>query len=72
MPEQQSPADYKSCRIVVNEGGYFPGIRPPEWIFSIYRTSDNRCVHYRGIADSEPAAYAAARKWIDEHPITER
>ena len=70
MPEQQSPADYKSCRIVVNGGGYFPGTRPPEWIFSIYRESDGTLVYDKGVSKSDAAAHSVAREWIDEHPIT--
>jgi hypothetical protein len=40
---------------------------PAKWIFDIYRQSDGKCVHAKGISDSQNAAYAAARKWIDEH-----
>jgi hypothetical protein len=71
MPPQVTHIErYKGYRIAVNRGAYSLGTPPANWIFSIYRESDGTLVYDKGGSKWEDAAHSAARKWIDEHPIT--
>ena len=56
---------YKGHAIKVYTGTNFIG--GTKWFFDIYR--QDRFVQREGIAASASAALAAARKWIDQHPI---
>ena len=57
---------YKGHGIRVYQDAAFVGSTPTHWLFDIYEQRDNGCVNDWGIADSELAALAAARKWIDD------
>jgi len=58
---------YKGHAIKVYTGENFIG--GTKWFFDIYNQRQERFVHREGIAESASAALAAARKWIDQHPI---
>ena len=71
MPGQPSETDYKGYRIRVYQEETFRSAALPTWRCNIYRQGEILSVHDSGIAHSAAVAIAAARKWIDEHPITE-
>ena len=60
-------ATYKDRGINVYPDAHYQGAGPSNWLFDIYDRRDNRLLQGRDITDSEPAALAAARKWIDDN-----
>ena len=71
MPGQPSETDYKGYRIRMYQEATFRSAALPTWRFNIYRQGETLSAHDSGNAHSAAVALAAARKWIDEHPITE-